>query len=737
MKSPLTFSDSLQKTRSLIYLLMFCVGFAYSQNRFKVLVLDSQTNGPLPGANLYIKALETGTMTDSGGIAFLPNLPNGTYQMKISYIGYASQTISLTFPSLQRDTVRTITLNPESLSSNEVFVTTTRTNGIVDDIAVHVEVLGSEEVNEEIAIRPGNISKLLGETSGILVQQTSVTSGNTSFRIQGLPGKYTQLLKDGYPLYNGFSSGLSLLQIPPLDLLQVEVIKNSVSSLYGGDAIAGIINLISRKPRDRTQWSAIVNQTSQQGRDLSTYYSGRINRLGFTVLASRSTQDAYDGDRDGFTEEPRSKTITFAPKLFYDLGVASHLELGVTGTSDDRAGGDLIAVRKGADSVHTYLETNHSSRITTRLKLERELPGEGTLTFKSSLNRFRRRISINPNSFSGDQISSFNELSGLFSLSKHQIVAGLNYLTDQFTGGVSDNDGKFPGDYRYATVGIFGQDDWTLRPRFTLQTGLRLDHHNRYGTFFLPRLSAMFTPNIFIKSRLSLGSGYKIPTIITDESESRVYRNIRPVTQTRQAETSSGVSWDITYKIVRGDMLFSINQAFFITQIQHPWIPNPDSLNAGIILFQNAADPLVSKGFDTNVKFVLDEFDVFLDYSYDRVRKQYDPEQPDFALTPRQKLNLTVTYEKEGNWRIGMEAFYTGKQRLDSGKETPDFWTLGLMSEKKFSHFSVIGNIENLLDVKQSRFGPLVDSSITPPIYAPLYAPLEGRVVNVAIKLDW
>jgi len=736
MKSPFTASNCLLKTRSLIFFLMFCAGLVYGQNRFKVLVQDSQTGDPLPGANLYIKTLETGTMTDSNGVAFLADLPNGSYKLQISYIGYAPQTMTLTFPALQPENFPTIALVAETLSSKAVIVTTTRTNGIVDNIPVHVEVLGLEEVNEEIAIRPGNISKLLGETSGVLVQQTSATSGNASFRIQGLPGKYTQLLKDGYPLYGGFSSGLSLLQIPPLDLLQVEVIKNSVSSLYGGDAIAGIINLISRRPGDQNHGTAIFNQTSQNGRDLSTFFSGRSHRLGITVLASRSTQAAYDGDRDGFTELPQSETITFAPKLFYDWDALSHFEMGLTSTSDDRAGGDLMAIRKGVDSLHPYLETNHSGRTTTQVKFERELPQTGKLTFKNSLNLFRRRIAIAPDSFSGRQYSGFTEFSGLFSRSRHQIVVGLNYLTDRFTGQASDNDGEFAGDYRYSTLGIFGQDDWTPGPRFALQTGLRLDHHSRYGTFFLPRLSALFTLNMFLKSRLSLGAGYKIPTVFSEESEARAFQNLRPFVTTQRAETSNGVSWDLTYKLVRGDRLFSINQAFFVTRIQNPLVINPDSLSAGILLFWNAPKPLLSKGFDTNLKFALDELNVFMEYSYTHVQKRYDPVQPELVRTPRQKLNLTITYEAENSWRTGMEAFYTGEQTLETGKTTPDFWTLGLMGEKMFAHVSIIANVENILDVKQSRFEPLVDSSTSPPTYAPLYAPLEGRVINVAIKLD-
>src|ERR1044072_820952 len=102
-------------------------------------------------------------------------------------------------------------------------------------------------------MKPGDIRVVLSESTGSQTQQTSATSANASIRIQGLDGRYTQVLKDGFPMYAGFSSGLGLLQPPPLDLHQFEVIKGSASTLYGGGAIAGLVNLISKTPGDKKE----------------------------------------------------------------------------------------------------------------------------------------------------------------------------------------------------------------------------------------------------------------------------------------------------------------------------------------------------------------------------------------------------------------------------------------------------------------------------------------------------
>src|SRR6187549_3038927 len=126
----------------------------------------------------------------------------------------------------------------------EVTVQSTRTSRTISNVPTRVETIELEEIDEKNNMRPANVAMLLHESTGIQVQQTSATSANASIRIQGLDGRYTQLLKDGFPNFGNFASGLSVLEITPLDLKQVEVIKGSSSTLYGGGAIAGLVNLV-------------------------------------------------------------------------------------------------------------------------------------------------------------------------------------------------------------------------------------------------------------------------------------------------------------------------------------------------------------------------------------------------------------------------------------------------------------------------------------------------------------
>src|SRR5687767_9555111 len=145
----------------------------------------------------------------------------------------------------------------------EIVVQATRSGRRVQDEPIRVEVLNREEIEEKLLMRPGSIAMLVNETGGVRVQVTSPALGAANIRIQGMSGRYTQLLADGLPLYGGQSSSLGLLQIPPTDLGQVEVIKGAASALYGASALGGVINLVSRRPRSEPEAEVVVNATSR------------------------------------------------------------------------------------------------------------------------------------------------------------------------------------------------------------------------------------------------------------------------------------------------------------------------------------------------------------------------------------------------------------------------------------------------------------------------------------------
>jgi outer membrane receptor for ferrienterochelin and colicins len=178
----------------------------FAQNSFKAIVKDKGTKQKIVGATAFIDKLKVGIQADTSGFIILTNIPNGEFEIAFSYVGYEKKEVNIIFP-LPGDQPAEILLQKENENLGEVTVTSTRTNSLIKDIPVRVEVIGSEELNDEGNMRPSNIAMLLAEATGIQSQQTSAINGNISIRLQGLDGKYTQILKDGFPSYGGLHKG--------------------------------------------------------------------------------------------------------------------------------------------------------------------------------------------------------------------------------------------------------------------------------------------------------------------------------------------------------------------------------------------------------------------------------------------------------------------------------------------------------------------------------------------------
>ena len=241
---------------------------AFGQNTFKAIIKASESKEMLIGATAILQGTTNGASADQNGLE-IKNIPDGKQFIIFRYIGFQEKTETFNFPLAQIGPLEILLSADEGEELEEVIISATRSSRTIDNIPTRIEAISGEELEEKGNMKPGDIRMMLNESTGIQTQQTSATSYNSSIRIQGLDGKYTQILRDGFPLYSGFSGGLSLLQIVPLDLKQVEVIKGASSTLYGGGAIAGIVNLVSKVPTQNRELSFMINGTSALGLDVS------------------------------------------------------------------------------------------------------------------------------------------------------------------------------------------------------------------------------------------------------------------------------------------------------------------------------------------------------------------------------------------------------------------------------------------------------------------------------------
>ncbi|WP_128547976.1 TonB-dependent receptor [Larkinella soli] len=702
----------------------------WGQHTVSVEVRGAETNRPLPGATLLLESTKAGFMTDSAGRATLTNVPDGPQRVRVSFMGY--ETLRHPFRTPVADTLR-LRLEPGGHELEEIIVTTTRGTRTIADEPTRLEVIATEELEEKSDMNASNISTMLKETPGIQVQQTSATSANQTFRIQGLDGRYTQLLQNGLPLYSGFASGLSIMQIPPLDLKQVEIVKGSSSTLYGGGAIAGIVNLVTKEPTAEREASLMVNGTTAGGLDLNTFYSEKWQKVGVTLFLSHNSQRAYDPNRDGFSDIPQSRRLNINPRLFVYLSDRTTASVGVNASVENRLGGDVPAIRN--DLSGYYTERNRSDRYTTQLRVSHRFSEHTSVYLKNSFTFFDRTLTVPDYRFGGRQRAGFTELGVNRYGQRSEWVAGLNLWTDQFR-----EDGRplsTPNrNYTLNTVGGFVQNTFRPEEFLTLETGLRLDHQATYGTFLLPRVSALFRISDGLSSRLGGGLGYKSPTVFTEETEQRLYENIRPIDPLRtKAETSQGVNWDVNYATdLTDDLNLSFNHLFFYTRIRRPLVltENPDSTWS----YVNADGHTDSRGFETNLKLTWHDFRLYTYYTFTDTKRHYGEINRPIPLTARHRAGFVLMYEVEGKLRLGYELYHTGSQELESGTRTRPYWLMGFMAERRWKHLSLYINFENFTDTRLSRFQPMVSGTRQRPQFVrEIWAPTDGRIINGGIKL--
>ena len=618
----------------------------------------------------------------------------------------------------------------EATQIDDIIVQSTRSRRRVQDEPVRVEVLGQEEIEEKLLMRPGNISMLLAETGGLRVQVTSPGLGAANIRVQGLRGRYTQLLADGLPLYGGQASSLGLLQIAPSDLRQVEVIKGTASALHGGQALGGVINLISRRPGDEAEVELILNATSRDGQDLSAYGATPLNGgWSGSILASANRQTEQDLDEDGWIDMAGYERLSARHRLFWDGDDGSSVFLTLGTMTEDRRGG--TPDDRLAPGGQPFEQNQNTRRVDVGMVGERPLGDWGVAQFRTSgvtqshRHRFGSLIEKDEHqtllaeaSLSADALGS-------------SWVGGIAYQTEDYA---SD---AFPVfDYRFETPALFVQFERDLRTDLVFAGSARWDDHSTYGGQFSPRLSVLYKPGPWTV-RASWGRGFYPPTPFVEATEASGLSRLEPLSGLREetAETASldfgfaAGPWELGLTLFASDIEGALRLQ--TTVPDRVRLVNVDGLTR-------------TRGVEALTRWKQGPWVVTGSYLY------VDASEPDdlgvtrqaVPLTPRHSAGFVAMWEEHDRGRIGFEAYYTGEQPLEDNPyrtESDSYVELGLLGEIVLGQYRLFLNLENFLDVRQTREDPL-----TRPQRAPdgswtvdAWAPLEGFTANAGIRIQF
>ena len=608
----------------------------------------------------------------------------------------------------------------------EIVVMAARTGGRIDDQPTRVEVLDREEIEEKMMMTPGDIVMMLNEMGGMRVQSTSAATGAASVRIQGMEGRYTRVLFDGLPLAGQQVGGLGLLQIPPMDLGHVEVIKGVASASYGAGALGGVINLVSRRPGDETFREFLFNQSTLGTTDGVAFLTRRINdRFRGSLLAGGHHQVRNDIDKDGWIDLAGYSRGVIRPRLFWDDGRGNSTSATFGITSESRRGGPvdgsaLIQQTGGPESIDTF-RADLGTVIQRIVKDRYFISARFAATYQKHDHLF---YTIREHDRHTNVLA---EVSVRGAAGRHTWVGGVAYERESL------NPLDVPRfEYFHRVPGFFAQDDIQFNEWLSVSAGARLDVHSTYGNFFSPRAAALVRKNGWT-SRVAFGGGFFASTPLTEETDASGLTHLE-MPAPLAAERGKSFSIDLT----RAVGAVTITGTVFASSVDDPVQVERETSYT----IYNAADSSSNAGVELLATYRRSPFGVTANYTFVHSREDRSGSRVETPLTPAHSVSLVGMWEKENVGRIGVEYYFTGEQRLEANPyrdRSESYSIFGVLAERIFGRYRVFINAENLTGVRQTNFDPLVRPSqaVDGRWSVDAWAPLDGRSLNAGVRVTF
>jgi iron complex outermembrane receptor protein len=586
------------------------------------------------------------------------------------------------------------------------------------------------EVDENTLMAPSGITMLLNETPGLRVQNASPTLGTGSVRILGLPGQYTAMLADGLPLYGGAASALGPLDISPVDLKRVEIIKGASSALYGGQALGGVINLISKIPTGQSE--VLLNRRTMGVTDAATWVSRRLSEeSGVSLLASGTIQSAADPDTDGWGDQARARRWGIRPRFSSVDSTGRSLFVTAGYGYDDRQGGTLGSAVTPDGSQFREGLTGRRADAGLTLRLPQRDEGHAAVRLALSTNGRQRLFGSGP--VERDRISTgFAEFTTMTKAERGALVLGAAVQADRY-----HNELNPAFDHNWVTPGLFVTGDRDIGP-LTVSASIRGDNHPEAGLQFTERVALLVRPAERWSVRISGGTGFAAPASMTEAVEAIGLRAI--FSSALNAERSVGGMVDVGGFLLGAELLLTAYASSIDGAIQ--LVDVGDVAHSGML--RNATGSTRVGGAEGAAIWRFGDSKFLLTYGYARgtMPDAETGRREEMPLLNRHRLGGDLMLERAGVYRVGIEGIYYGRQMLDDnpylGESKPYVYTMAI-AMRQFGPWELVANFENLLDVRQTKYQPLVRPSPTVGgrWTTDVWAPLEGFMANVAVRYRW
>jgi outer membrane receptor for ferrienterochelin and colicins len=685
--------------------------------------LAAQTTGSIQGkvysdegvlefVNVVLKNTAYGTITNNNGTFRLENIPIGNYKILASYLGFQQLERNITVSAekvLQID----IKLTDSDSRLDEVVVTGTMKEVSRSNSPIPVEIFTPKLFRKNPT---NNIFESLQMVNGVQPQINCNVCGTGDIHINGMEGAYTMVTIDGMPIVSSLSTVYGLMGIPNSLVERIEIVKGPASTLYGSEAMAGVINIITKNPLKAPLFSVDYFSTTQGEMNLDVGVKTKIGKahslLGANVFWMGNKVDV---NSDNFTDMPLQKRFSVFNKWSFDRKTGKQTTIAVRWFYENRWGGEMQWTPKwrGTDSIYG------ESIVTDRAEVigNYDLPGRENIKMQYSYNYHHQNSVYGTVKYIATQHIAFAQLLWNKKIGeRNDLLVGIPFryqLFDDNTPATSVIENKITKNQpnHILLPGIFVQDEVMLHEKFTALLGARFDYNNRHGSIFSPRISFKYQPNSNNTIRLSGGNGYRVVNLFTEDHAALTGSREVVIKSNLKPERSWNVNLNYNRFITFKNGFLGIDANAFYTYFTNKIVGDFFTDNNKIV-YDNLNGYAVSRGISVNADLSLVNGLKFISgFTIADVFQQIKDTTGQFIKTPQLQNSLfSATFTLSYNWQQPKLLFdLTGRinspmhlpvQQYDFRSDTSPWYALLNFQVTKSFRFGleIYGGVKNILN---------------------------------------
>jgi len=712
----------------LCVLILFSIGIQ-AQEKFQINGKVNTEGESLPFVNLYLENTTKGSVSNENGYYIIGSVSAGNYTIIASFTGFKTQkkNIKITNKDVSVDFNLTST---ESL--NEVVITGTLKPVCRLESPVPVEIYSPAFLKKNPT---PNIFEALQNVNGVRPQLNCNVCNTGDIHINGLEGPYSLVLIDGMPIVSGLSTVYGLSGIPNSLIEQIEIVKGPASSLYGSEAVGGLINIITKLPEYAPKVFADGFVTGWGEANLDVGFKAKIGKKANVLFGTNyyNYSNPIDNNNDNFTDVTLQNRISVFQKWNFKRLYNRQFSLAGRYFYEDRWGGEMQWSKNYRGGNEVYGESIYTSRF--------EFLGNYQLPIKEKMSLQFSYSDHDQNSVYGDilylakQRIGFSQLTWDKLLKNHDLLFGAsaryNFYNDNTAATLEADEVVIPS--------LFAQDEITISSQQKLLLGLRYDYDKRHGSILTPRIAYKYNPTKDDVFRLNAGTGFRVVNLFTEEHA--VLTGARDVIIEEELKPERSYNLNLNYlkKLYTNyGMIFTFDSSIWYTHFTNAIIPDYDS-NPNQIIYDNLDGYATSKGASINIDAVFGNgLKALIGFTLQDVSQTENGVKTEQILTEKYSGTWAISYR---NYKTNLILDYTGNiygsmrlpllGDLDPRSEYSPVWSIQniQLTYTGLDRFEFYGGVKNLLNWTPNKGNPFIIARANDPFDENVEFDASGNVI--------